>query len=52
MVFDHIFAENASILVKKKLEFSIFQKSTFLAAFLGSGGEIKILKQVLGYIWP
>ena len=51
MVFEHTFAENASILVEK-LEFSIFQKSTFLAAFLGSGGEIKIPKQVLGYIWP
>ena len=46
MVFDQIFYENAPIFVKNS-DFYYFQKSTFLAAFWGSGGQNEIPRQVL-----
>ena len=46
IVFDHTFAENATILVKIR-NFPFFKKSTILAVFWGSGGQIEIPRQVL-----
>ena len=46
MVFDPIFHENAPIFGKNS-DFYYFQKATFFTVFWGSGGQIKIPRQVL-----